>query len=78
MRVSKNVLNNLSMDNNRRTPVYQTLLTDLALIGVVPMADAEMLLGYKIPDYLHTPDGRKRTEDELNSIASKLKAGKND
>jgi len=57
MRISKNTLNNMMMDNQRRTPLYQTIITDLAITGNIDREDAEMLLGYEIPDFLHTPDG---------------------
>lgn len=58
MRVSRNTLNNMMMDNQRKLPVYQTIITDLVIVGAVKREDGEMLLGYKIPDFLHTPDGK--------------------
>lgn len=63
MRISKNVLNNMMMDNQRRNPLYQTIITDLAIVGAIDRDDAEMLLGYKIPSFLKTPDGQS-LEDE--------------
>ena len=65
MRISKNTLNNLMMENQRRTPVYQTLITDLAIAGVIKLEVAEMLLGYKIPGFLHTPDGKCLKAEEV-------------
>lgn len=53
----RNTLNNITLANQRRTPVYQAVITDLAITGNIPREDAEMLLGYKIPEYLKTPDG---------------------
>ena len=57
MRLRRNTLNNLMMDNQRKNPLYQTLITDLAITGNIGREDAEMLLGYKIPEFLKTPDG---------------------
>ena len=53
----KNTLNNIMLDNQRRTPLYQAIITDLAITGNIDLDDAEMLLGYKIPNYLKAPDG---------------------
>ena len=68
MRLRRNTLNNLMMDNQRKNPLYQTLITDLAITGAIEREDAEMLLGYEIPDFLKTPDGKslaaKPVEDE--------------
>lgn len=63
MRISRNILNNMMMDNQRKNPLYQTIITDLAITGNMDREDAEMLLGYKIPAFLHTPDGQS-LEDE--------------
>lgn len=63
MRISRNILNNMMMDNQRKNPLYQTIITDLAITGNMDREDAEMLLGYKIPAFLHTPDGQS-FEDE--------------
>lgn len=64
MRISKNVLNNMMMENQRRNPLYQTIITDLAITGNIDRDDAEMLLGYEIPNYLKTPDGQTIDEDD--------------
>lgn len=70
MRISRNILNNMMMDNQRKNPLYQTIITDLAITGNMDREDAEMLLGYEIPSFLHTPDGQsieevpKELEDE--------------
>lgn len=58
MRVGRNTLNNMMMSNNRKTQVYQTLITDLVISGNISKEDGEMLLGYEIPNYLKTPDGK--------------------
>ena len=62
MRISRNILNNMMMDNQRKNPLYQTIITDLAITGNMDKEDAEMLLGYKIPSFLHTPDGQSIEE----------------
>ena len=68
MRLRRNTLNNLMMDNQRKNPLYQTIITDLAITGAIEREDAEMLLGYEIPGFLKTPDGKslaaKPVEDE--------------
>lgn len=51
----KNTLNNIILSNKRKDPVYQAVLTDLALAGAIDIKIAEALLGYKIPDYLKLP-----------------------
>lgn len=62
MRIGRNTLNNMMLDNQRRSPLYQAIITDLAITGNLSKEDAEMLLGYEIPDFLHTPDGKTITE----------------
>ena len=62
MRISRNILNNMMMDNQRKNPLYQTIITDLAITGNMDREDAEMLLGYEIPSFLHTPDGQSIEE----------------
>ena len=62
MRISRNILNNMMMDNQRKNPLYQTIITDLAITGNIDREDAEMLLGYEIPSFLHTPDGQSIEE----------------
>lgn len=64
MRVSRNTLNNMMLDNQRRNPLYQAIITDLAITGNLSREDAEMLLGYEIPDYLHTPDGKTIAQND--------------
>lgn len=54
----RNTLNNLTLGNQRRTQIYQAVITDLAITEYIKKEDAEMLLGYEIPGYLKTPDGR--------------------
>jgi uncharacterized low-complexity protein len=69
----KNILNNMVMDNKRRDPLYQTIITDLALAGCIRLEAAEMLLGYKIPSYLKAPDGTTvATLSEKNKVAGTL------
>lgn len=70
MRLSKNTLNNMMMDNQRRSPLYQTIITDLAITDNIDREDAEMLLGYKIPTFLKTPDGQ-HLEDAVETKEEK-------
>lgn len=54
----KNTLNNVTMENIRKTQVYQAVITDLAIEGAIALDAAERLLGYEIPEYLHGPTGK--------------------
>lgn len=54
----KNTLNNVTMENIRKTQAYQAVITDLAIEGAVSLDAAERLLGYEIPEYLHGPTGK--------------------
>lgn len=56
--MKKNTLNNMILENVRGTHAYQAVITDLALEGVIPVGVAESLLGYEIPEYLHSPSGK--------------------
>ena len=55
--IKRNTLNNIIMGNKRKDHVYQTVITDLALVGAIPRDKAEKLLGYQIPSYLKLEDG---------------------
>lgn len=55
---SRNTLNNLMMENCRRDSIYRTIITDLVITGNISKKDGAMLLGYDVPSYLHTPDGK--------------------
>ncbi len=55
----KNTLNNMTLDNLRKTREYQAVITDLALEGIISLDVAESLLGYEIPEYLHSPSGKQ-------------------
>lgn len=68
MRISRNILNNMMMENQRRNPLYQTIITDLAITGNIDREDAEMLLGYEIPAFLHTPDGQSFEDESEDTV----------
>lgn len=74
MRLRRNTLNNVTMDNVRGTQTYQTIITDLAIKAVISRDIAESLLGYEIPYYLHTPDGKSFPKNDLKDVANKLAA----
>lgn len=61
MRARRNTLNNMIMDRERSGSVYQTVITDLALEGIIPRDKAEGLLGYEIPSYLRSGSGKQLT-----------------
>lgn len=50
-------LNNKNLRNYRRTPEYQAVMVDLALLGIVSKEECEMILGSGIPAGLVLPDG---------------------
>ena len=67
----RNVLNNIIMANKRKDAVYQTVITDLAISGVMPRDKAEKLLGYKIPSFLHLEDGTHLDDESGEKKVSK-------
>lgn len=75
MRYGKNVLNNMMMDVQRKTPLYQTVITDLAIVGAISKDKAKELLGYEIPAYLNV-NGKNIDGNEVNkktnTVISKL------
>ena len=54
----KSNLNNMSIQNYRKNPLYQAVVTDLCLEGVIPKDKAEAILGYEIPSSMKGPTGR--------------------
>ena len=54
----KPTLNNMSIQNYRKNPLYQAIVTDLCLEGIVPKDRAEEMLGYEIPSFMKGPTGR--------------------
>ena len=71
----KNTLNNLQLGNSRKTQVYQAVITDLAIEGIIPLETAENLLGYEIPEYLHSPDGKGVHRDSSQREGATKKKG---
>ena len=64
-------LNNKSMRNKRRDEVYQTVVLDLAMLGIISKEECEMLIGSGIPKGLVLPNGEpgnliseENTDDE--------------
>lgn len=51
----KCTLNNRLLENKRKDQLYQTVIIDLCLLGVLEKEQAELILGYAIPDYLELP-----------------------
>ena len=39
----------MSIQNYRKSPLYQAVVTDLCLEGIIPKDKAEAILGYAIP-----------------------------
>lgn len=48
-------LNNITLDNQRKSPLYQAVIIDLRNAGVIDKTVAAGLLGEDIPDYLKLP-----------------------
>ena len=61
MTARKSTLNNMSIQNYRRNPLYQALVTDLCLEGIIPKGTAEGILGYEIPAGMKSPTGKTMT-----------------
>lgn len=57
-------LNNKSMRNTRRNEVYQTVIIDLMMLGVISKEKAQMLIGGGIPANLCLPDGTNKAVTE--------------
>lgn len=57
-------LNNKSMRNTRRSEVYQTVIIDLMMLGVISKEKAQMLIGGGIPANLCLPDGTNKAITE--------------
>lgn len=53
-------LNNKSMRNTRRSEVYQTVIIDLMMLGVISKEKAQMLIGGGIPANLCLPNGTNK------------------
>ena len=67
----RNTLNSIVMGNKRRDQLYQTVITDLALAGVIERDVAESLLGYEIPSYLKLDDGTHFDDKPVAKAAKK-------
>ena len=72
----KNTLNNLQLENMRKTKEYQSIITDLALEGVISLSVAESLLGYEIPEYLRSPSGKHAEREKAAAPQSKSSSKK--
>lgn len=59
------------MENTRKDRVYQTLVTDLVLAGVITKELGERLLGCKVPNYLRLPKEKPALATALNKVAAK-------
>lgn len=62
-------LNNKTMRNIRRDPVYQCLVLDLTMLGAMSKEDCEMLLGAGMPSGLVLPNGKNFTMSDAESAA---------
>lgn len=71
----KNMLNNIMLENARKSPAYQCLMTDLVLSGAVSRTIGEKLLGYEIPNYLRLPKTFGTTSVPAGSSGSDSSSG---
>lgn len=60
-------LNNRVMDAQRKDPMYQTIIVDLANCGAIDKDVAEGLLSYHIPEHLQLPRGFENFIDDSAS-----------
>lgn len=60
-------LNNKTMRNIRRDPVYQCLVLDLTMLGAMSKEDCEMLLGAGMPSGLVLPNGKNFTTSDADA-----------
>ena len=58
MTARKPTLNNMSIQVHRRNALYQAVITDLCLEGIIPKGTAEGILGYEIPASMKSPTGK--------------------
>lgn len=72
----KNILNDIMLRNQRNQVAYQAIITDLTILGYIKREDAEKLLGYEIPSYLHSPDGKSLAKPEAKKEETKPAAAK--
>jgi len=57
-------VNKRIMEAQRKNPLYVTMLVDLVNLKAVKKADAEKLLGYKLPDHVLEDTEAEDTEAE--------------
>ena len=69
----KSNLNNMSIQNHRKNPLYQAIMTDLCLEGIIPKDKAEAILGYEIPPGMKSPTGKTLEAEEPGKKPSKKK-----
>ena len=69
----KSNLNNMSIQNYRKNPLYQAIVTDLCLEGIIPKDKAEAILGYEIPASMRGPTGKTLEAEEPGKKPSKKK-----
>lgn len=55
-------VNNMKLNNLRRDMMYEAIMIDLTLMGVIPRATTEEWLGYKISDLLEGPQHQKLSD----------------
>ena len=70
----KSNLNNMSIQNYRKSPLYQAVVTDLCLEGIIPKDKAEAILGYAIPSSMKGPTGRTLEAEAAKPQSKKKEA----
>lgn len=64
-------LNNLSMRGVRREQVYQAVIIDLTMLGVLDLDKAQILIGGGIPASIRLPNGTRGVLDAKSVATSK-------
>lgn len=72
--MKKCFMNNMTMHNERRNPMYQTVMIDLALMGALPINVVEALIGAEIPEYITLPKEVVEALDPKKAAAEKAAA----
>lgn len=65
-------LNNKNMRNLRKDTVYQCVVVDLYLIGVIEKEEAEELLGCGIPRGLCLPSGIRPVDEVIDEAVDEI------
>lgn len=52
---ARNTITNVTLHNKRKDQVYQSVITDLCLFGVISKETYKEMMGYDFPSYIVKP-----------------------